>query len=369
MERSVSERPDSADGTSLDPEDWEAFRALAHEALDEAIRLVQTVRERPVWQPTPESVKQALAEALPLRPQGLASAYRDFLARILPYGGGNVHPRFWGWVHGAGLASGVVADMLAAAMNTNCGGRDHAGLHVERAVIEWCKAIFGFPAGANGILLTGTSMANLTGLAVARNARSRGGNPAPRPPGPCEGSRLLCLDGSARLGRQGSRDPGPRPGVPPPDPGRPEFRIELTALREAILRDREAGREPFCVVGTAGTVNTGAIDDLESLSGICREHDLWLHVDGAFGALGVLVDAPAAAARRDRARGFPGLRLPQVACTFPTTPAACSYGTATDSGRLSPCAPTISIARTAGSRAGRVALRPRPGAVARLSAP
>ena len=137
MKRSDSERADSADGTSLDPEDWEAFRALAHEALDEAIRFLQTVRERPVWQPTPESVKQALAEALPVRPQGLESAYRDFLARILPYGGGNVHPRFWGWVHGAGLASGVVADMLAAAMNTNCGGRDHAGLHVERAVIEW----------------------------------------------------------------------------------------------------------------------------------------------------------------------------------------------------------------------------------------
>jgi glutamate/tyrosine decarboxylase-like PLP-dependent enzyme len=291
MERSDSEGPDSAAGTSLDPEDWEAFRTLAHAALDDAIRFLRTVRDRPVWQPTPENVKQALAEPLPVRPQGLASVYRDFLERVLPYGVGNVHPRFLGWVHGTGLASGVVAEMLAAAMNANCGGRDHSGLYVERAVIEWCKSLFGFPAGANGVLLTGTSMANLTGLAVARNARSGG---EIRIRGVQGREKELVCYASAEAhesvrkavellghGRESLRL------IPVGD----DFRIDLQALREAIVRDRADGREPFCVVGTAGTVNTGAIDDLDSLAAICREEGLWFHVDGAFGALAILVEA------------------------------------------------------------------------------
>jgi aromatic-L-amino-acid/L-tryptophan decarboxylase len=289
MARSDSEGPDSATGASLDPEDWEAFRTLARGALDEAIRFLRSVRDRPVWQPMPDHVKQELAETLPVHPQGLESVYREFLERVLPYGVGNVHPRFLGWVHGTGLPSGVVAEMLAAAMNANCGGRDHSGLYVERTVIEWCKTIFGFPPGAKGVLLTGTSMANLTGLAVARNARSRGevrlGGLRSRPRDLVAYASAEAHDSVGKAleilghGRESLRRV----------PVDRDFRIELPALREAIRRDRESGKEPFCVVGTAGTVNTGSIDDLEALSAICREEELWLHVDGAFGALAVLV--------------------------------------------------------------------------------
>ena len=288
MRTTDSDWRDSETPGSLDPADWEGFRKLAHRALDDAIDFVHSVRERPVWQPVPESVKVELAEALPVNGQGIQAVYRDFLELVLPYAVGNIHPRFFGWVHGAGLPSGIIAEVMAAAMNANCGGRDHAGLYVERVVIDWCKAIFRFPADASGVLLTGTSMANLTGLTVARNARKSSDI---RKGGLQRYPRTLTAYSSEEahesvvkameilgLGSDALRKV----------PVNADFQMDLTALREAITLDREAGREPFCVIGTAGTVNTGAIDDLESLAAICREHELWFHVDGAFGALAVL---------------------------------------------------------------------------------
>jgi aromatic-L-amino-acid/L-tryptophan decarboxylase len=268
--------------SSLDPADWNAFRKLAHAALDQAIDFVQLVRERAVWHPVPQPVRAALAQPLPADSLDLESVYREFVSLILPYSVGNIHPRFFGWVHGGGLASGIVAEMMAAALNANCGGRDHAGLYVERTVIDWCKSIFHFPAEATGILVSGTSMANLMALAIARHASC--------PEGPAHSTPLVAY-GSVEthssvlkamqilgLASQGWHS------IPVND----GFTIDIAALRETIAEDRKAGLRPFCVVGNAGTVNTGAFDDLESLAAICRSEDIWFHVDGAFGALAIL---------------------------------------------------------------------------------
>jgi glutamate/tyrosine decarboxylase-like PLP-dependent enzyme len=281
---------DRSEEPGLEPDDWEAFRRAAHAALDDAIAYVRSVRDRPVWRPVPDEVKAALAEPLPTKGEGLESVYREFVREILPYPVGNIHPRFFGWVHGSGLPSGIVSEMMAAAMNVNAGGRDHAALYVERAVIEWCKTIFGFPRSASGILLSGTSMANVCGLAVARNARdggdvrSDGLQRYPRPLVAYTSTeahqsvvRAMELLG---LGSSGLRR------IPVDADGR----LEIGALRAAVAEDRRAGSEPFCVVATAGTVNTGAIDDLEAVAQLCREEQLWYHVDGAFGALAVLSD-------------------------------------------------------------------------------
>src|SRR5579862_6475925 len=157
--------------TSLDPADWDAFRAQAHRMLDDMIDFVAGVRERPVWQPVPDAVKQRLAEPVPAQPTALADVYREFQELILPYATGNIHPGFLGWVHGSGTPTGMLAEMLAAGMNANVGGRDHGAVYVERQVIEWCRTLFGFPEGASGVLVTGTSMANLIGLLVARTDR------------------------------------------------------------------------------------------------------------------------------------------------------------------------------------------------------
>ena len=154
---------------SLDPADWEAFKDLAHRLLDDAIDHLRTVRERPVWQPVPDAVRQALAQPLPVQGQGLERTCREVRDLILPYATGNTHPRFWGWVHGSGTPGGILAELIAAAMNANCGGRDHGAVYVERQVIEWCRELFGFPDDASGILVSGTSMATLIGLAVARH--------------------------------------------------------------------------------------------------------------------------------------------------------------------------------------------------------
>src|SRR6516164_5867137 len=141
---------------SLDPQDWEAFRRVAHSALDDGVDYLRDVRQCPVWKPVPENVKQRLRQPLPTAPQGIESTYREFREAVFPYATGNIHPRFWGWVHGTGLATGIISEMMGAAMNSNCGGRDHGALYVERQVIDWCRQIVSYPDAASGLLVSGT---------------------------------------------------------------------------------------------------------------------------------------------------------------------------------------------------------------------
>src|SRR6202000_1620539 len=129
-----------------------------------------TIRERPVWQPMPDAVRAQFRDALPREPSALDDIYRGFNDFIMPSATGNVHPGFMGWVHGGGTAVGMLAEMLAAGLNANLGGRDHIPIEVERQIVEWTRAMFGFPAEASGIFVTGTSMANLMAVLVARTA-------------------------------------------------------------------------------------------------------------------------------------------------------------------------------------------------------
>jgi len=269
---------------SLDPQDWEAFRQLAHRMLDEAVDYMADVRQRPVWQPVPESAKARLREPVPTEGEPLEAICEEFRTTILPYATGNIHPRFFGWVHGSGQAGNLVAETLAAAMNSNCGGRDHGAIYVEQEVIAWCKRIFGFPEAASGLLLSGTSMANLVALGVARHAA----DPDARVRGLCRGAEPLLAYVSAEAHESVSRAMevlGLGSSALRKIAVRPDFTIDLEALREAIREDRAAGARPFCVIGCAGTVNTGAIDDLDALAGLCAAEKLWFHIDGAFGAL------------------------------------------------------------------------------------
>jgi aromatic-L-amino-acid/L-tryptophan decarboxylase len=278
-------------GEGLDPEHWEAFRGQAHAALDDAIDLLQNIRESPVWQPVPAAVRESLAEGLPREGIGLKRTYREFQETILPFIGGNIHPRFWGWVQGSGTPTGIIAEMLAAAMNANCGGRDHGALYVERGVIGWCKEMFGFPAEASGLLVSGTSMANLIALTVARNAKAAGnvrkagiGSAAGQLTAYSSVEVHACAAGALEILGLG-QDSLRRVAVDD------RFRIDIAALKESIAADRRAGLTPFCIIGTAGTVNTGAVDDLNALADLALAENVWFHVDGAFGALGVLSEA------------------------------------------------------------------------------
>jgi aromatic-L-amino-acid/L-tryptophan decarboxylase len=273
---------------SLDPQDWEAFRQLAHRILDEAIDFTANVRERPVWQPVPPNVRRQLAESVPVEPLPLETVCSEFREYILPYSTGNTHPRFFGWVHGSGQPSNLLAEFLAAAMNCNCGGRDHGAIYLESEVIEWCKQIFAFPAEASGLLLTGTSMANLVALGAARYAA----NPDVRVRG-ADGAKLVAF-ASAEAHESVAKALdllGLGSGALRKIPVNPDFTMNTGALRDAIAAERASGSRPFCVIASSGTVNTGAIDDLDQIASICAAEKIWFHVDGAFAALCALSDA------------------------------------------------------------------------------
>ena len=154
---------------TLDPQDWDAMRSLAHQMVDDAMDNLQNIRQGPVWQPIPQDVKDYLSQPAPWSPEGETQTYQDFKQYVLPHPMGNTHPRFWGWVMGNGIPYAVMADMLAATLNPNMGGGEHVPNYVERQVIDWCKEMVGFPADSSGLLVSGGSMANFVGLSVARN--------------------------------------------------------------------------------------------------------------------------------------------------------------------------------------------------------
>ena len=272
----------------LDPESWDAMRALGHRMVDDMMGYLEQVRDRPAWQPVPESARAALDRPLPRAPEGAEQAYADFVTHVLPYPLGNIHPRFWGWVIGTGTPLGALAEMLGATMNPNVGGGDHGANYVERQVLEWCRELFGFPAGASGILVSGGSMANLVGLAVARNemagydVRRLGVAAAPAP---------FTLYGSAEMHSSIQKAVellGLGSDALRLAPVNAAFEVDVDALERMIAEDRAAGRRPLCIIGNAGTVNTGAIDDLARLADVAARERLWYHVDGAFGSLAVL---------------------------------------------------------------------------------
>lgn len=252
------------------------------------LEYLRSVRDRPAWQPIPDGVKRALDEPVPLGGVGPWEAYQQFVKLVLPYPLGNIHPRFWGWVTGTGTPFGVLAEMMCATLNANVTGMQSAPALVEECVVRWLAQLMGFPPDASGVLVSGGSVANLVGIGVGLHARSGmdvaavgyvGATRRPMVYASAEAhfsigraARLLGLgDASLRL-----------------VPSRDGFRIDPAALVTAIHRDRDAGAHPSLIVGNAGTVRTGAFDDLSALADVAQREGLWLHVDGAFGALSTL---------------------------------------------------------------------------------
>ncbi len=261
------------------------MRRLGYRMVDDLIATLERVRERPVWQTVPERSRAFLRQPLPLEPRDPGSVYDDVRTHVMPYPTGNLHPRFWGWVMGTGSPLAMFAEMLAAGLNWNVSGFDDAASLVEDQVLGWCKEIMGFPESASGLFVSGGSMANLVGLAVGRDVRA-GADLRRRGVGAAASRPVLYASRETHssnvkaaellgLGTEAMR-------LLPVDA---DYRIDLDALRAQIAADRAAGLHPFAVVGNAGTVNTGAVDDLETLADICAAEGLWFHVDGAFGAL------------------------------------------------------------------------------------
>jgi aromatic-L-amino-acid decarboxylase len=269
---------------SLDPADWEQMRRLGHRMVDDMMDYLQKVRERPSWKKIPDEVLVDFQQPLPQMPRRAEDVYEDFVNQVLPYNKGNVHPRFWSWVEGGGTPFGMLADMLASGMNANLAIGNHAPVYVERQVLDWSKDIFGFPRTAGGILTSGASMANITALIVARNHFS----PQIKQKGLHDQGGAMTIYGSEETHNcliKGVEAIGVGSDQFRAVPVDGNYRIRIDQLKEMISSDRRKGYLPFCIIGNAGTVNTGAIDDLDQLADVAIVEKCWFHIDGAFGAI------------------------------------------------------------------------------------
>ena len=268
---------------SLDPANWDQLEEIGHEMVTDMIGFLKTIKQQPVWTKPPEEIKNKFKEGLPAGATSFDKVYSDFKNDILPYSIGNIHPRFWSWVMGTGSAQGMLADMLASGMNSNVGIGDQSPMYVDQQVINWCKEIVGFPAESGGALVNGGSVANLNALIVARNSA----NYKIRKKGLMPGKRMVMYASSEThssiqkaaeiigIGSDGVR----KVNIDS------KFEMDVVHLEKLIDEDLAEGNFPFCVVANVGTVNTGAIDPLDRIFWVCSKRSLWMHVDGAFGAL------------------------------------------------------------------------------------
>jgi len=270
---------------TLDPEDWASMRALGHRIVDDTMDYIETIRDRPVWQHAPPEIRTRFEGPPPAGPESPEEVYREYVRSVLPYQVGNSHPRFWGWVAGSGTVMGMYAELLAASTDAVSGAFSYmSNNYVEMQVVDWCRELLGFPPGTSGLITSGCSSSTLIGLAVARNTMAGFDVRAQGMHGAGEQMTLYCSEevhssvqkavellgfGNDSLRRVTVNE---------------SLQIDTLALREMIAADRARGCHPVCIVGAAGTTNTGAIDDLGALADICAEERCWFHVDGAFGA-------------------------------------------------------------------------------------
>lgn len=271
---------------TLDPLDWPAFRAQAHAMLDDILNYTEQLRERPVWQSLPAHIKTSFNEKLPQQGQELTTLHQRFMQEIVPYSIGNTHPGFMGWVQGGGTPVGMVAEMLAAGLNANVGGREQSPIEMERQILRWMRELFRFPTSANGVFVTGTSIANFIALIIARTHYL---GTQVRQSGIAE-TRLTAYTSTGAHGcvAKAMDLAGFGTDALRLIPMNAQYQIDLHQLAEQIRADRAAGYQPFFIVGTAGSVDVGAIDDLTGLAMLAETERCWFHIDGAYGALGMM---------------------------------------------------------------------------------
>jgi len=280
--------------------DAEAFRTHGHALVDQLAELLASVPARPVTPDEPAAdVRRALDLDGPLPDEGMAAGplLQETAARLFDHSLFNGHPKFFGYITAPPAPIGILGDLLASALNANCGGRTlaPAATELEVQAVRWIAQLIGFPASCGGLMVSGGNMANFVCFWAARAAKAgwdvRGGglrDAAARP---------LRVYGSAETHTwiQKAADlSGLGTAAIRWIPTGPDQRMDVEALRRTIAADVAAGDRPLLVVGTAGSVSTGAIDPLPAIAEVCRTHDAWFHVDGAYGGFAACVPgAPA----------------------------------------------------------------------------
>lgn len=269
----------------------EEMRAMGHRVVDLMVEHFATLADQPVAATASRAEMEArLREPPPRAPRGWEATVDRVARQVLAPMSHVTHPRFFAYVPGPGNFVGAMADALAAAFNPFAGAWAVApgAAQVELVTVDWLRAACGLPESASGLFVSGGSMANLTALAVARHQRL--GEDFAR-------AVLYCSDQTHSSVERGARVLGFRADQLRKLPADDGFRLRMDALESAVLEDAARGRTPFCVVANAGTTNTGAVDPLSAIAGLCRTHGMWMHVDGAYGAAAALTEAGRGALR------------------------------------------------------------------------
>jgi aromatic-L-amino-acid decarboxylase len=268
----------------------DAMRSFGHRVVDIIVDHIETLRDRTVSIQKPRAELDARIGAFadaPATPDDvLALVEREVMGAVTAVD----HPRFYAFVPGPGSFVGAMADALSSGFNVFAGhwlAASGPGA-VELQTVELLRQVCGFPEGAGGLFLSGGSMANLSGLATARAVKLGSPNPDAiiylsdqAHSSVAKGLRVLGF--AASQVRSVTVDDG--------------LRMDARVLERMIASDKEQGKKPFCVVASAGTTNTGAVDPLEQIAAICRRNDIWLHVDGAYGAAAALTERGRSALR------------------------------------------------------------------------
>lgn len=273
------------DYETLDPEDWAQTQKLAHALVDSAVDYTKNVRDRPVWRYMPSDIRDRFLADVPKTATPLAEILRDVEDTVMAYPMGNTHPRFWAWYMGTSNFTGAMADFIAAVQGSNLGGGNHAAALMDQQVVQWLRQMVGMPEGASGTLVSGGSVANLIGLTIARNTKA---GIDIREEGLMALPAALRFYGSDQMHschQQAMETLGLGNKALSRIPTGGDLAMDLEALKLAVADDRAKGIVPACVIATAGTVNTGAIDNLAAIADFCHEQDIWFHVDGCIGAL------------------------------------------------------------------------------------
>ena len=267
---------------SLDPSPGE-FGELLRDAAGVATRYWSNFGNRRAFTRPPEAVVERIqSEPLPLGPTPVAEVLEAIEEDVVPYPNGAGHRRWWGFVSSPAHPAGIAAELISTTLNNYVHGTSQIAVDVELKVLEWLAELIGMPAGSSGLLVSGGSAANLVALGAARqrkipDVRKRGVSALERPLAVYASNQIHSCIGRALeilgLGTDALRL------IAVDD----EFRIDIDELQRTIRTDLERGIEPLAIIGSAGTVNTGAVDDLEALADIAREVDAWFHVDGAYG--------------------------------------------------------------------------------------
>jgi aromatic-L-amino-acid/L-tryptophan decarboxylase len=270
------------------------FRKVGRQLVERIAEFLCTLPDRPVTpNEPPNAIREALgAGALPEQGAEAKDLLEEAADLLFEHSTFNGHPRFLGFITSSAAPIGALGDLLAAAINPNVGGWLGApmGTAIESQTVRWIAEMIGYPPDCGGLLVSGGTMGNFVGFLAARTAKATWDVRTAGLMG--EETRRLRVYTSSEthtwihkaadmfgLGTETIR------WIPVDE----QLRMDTTALRNQIQEDIEAGDMPFLVIGTAGTVSTGAVDPLPAIAAICREYHLWFHVDGAYGAFAALL--------------------------------------------------------------------------------